>query len=173
MMKRTVLAILVVTVVFGTIGCGSDKKASEEKAPSGIAAQEDIERPDTTVAQEITEQPGASATQGFDDKTDTAAKESVQVLTPEQARDAIKNYCYSNNPDLKSLEESGEYPIYWGVVSSEEDEIVILYRSYTGSFTRYYINPSTGDTFSMDYVPGITDTEIPTDEFFNVKDYID
>ena len=162
MMKRTVLAILAVTVVFGTIGCGSDKKA-----------QEDIEKPDTTVAQEITEQPGASATQGFDDQTDTTAKESVQVLTPEQARDAIKNYCYSNNPDLKSLEESGEYPIYWGVVSSDENEIVILFRSYTGAQIRYYIDPVLGDTYVTEFVPQITNEEEKTDEEFNIRDYMD
>ncbi len=37
---------------------------------------------------------------------------------------------------------------------------------------RFYIARSTGDTYSTEYVPGITDEEEQTDEHFNAKDYM-
>ena len=93
------------------------------------------------------------------------------ILTEEQALEAIRNYCYINNPDLKGMEESEDYTIYWEVSTNEDKEIVVLYRSYTSAQVRYYIDPSSGETYVTEYVPGITDEEEKTDEFFNVRDY--
>lgn len=92
-------------------------------------------------------------------------------VTDEQALSAIKNYCYSVNPDLESIVNAGEYPVYWEISSSDENEIVVLFRSYTGAQNRYYINRTTGDTYVTEYVPGITESEQRTDEEFNVRDY--
>ena len=35
-------------------------------------------------------------------------------------------------PDLEEIVSAGEYPVYWEVASSDAEEIVILFRSYTG-----------------------------------------
>ena len=102
-----------------------------------------------------------------------AQKDTVKEITDEQAISAIKNYCYNNQPDLKEIEESGDYEIYWDVVSSDEKEIVVLYRSYTGAQVRYYIDPVKGEVYVTEFVPGITDEEEKTDESFNVRDYLD
>ncbi len=94
-------------------------------------------------------------------------------ITDEQALSAIKKYCYENNPDLENIVNAGEYEVYWCVESIDDTDIVILYRSYTGAQLRYYIDRFSGDTYGKEYVPGITDEEQWTDEYFNVKDYFD
>ena len=96
----------------------------------------------------------------------------VDTITKDQAFEAVKNYCYMNNPDLKGIEESGEYTVYWDISTNEDQKIVILFRSYTGSQTRYYIDPESGDTYVTELVPGIIDEEQKTDESFNVRDYL-
>lgn len=93
-------------------------------------------------------------------------------LSDEQALSAIINYCCMNNPALEDIVNAGEYPTYWEIASSGEQEIVVLFRSYTGAQIRYYIDRSTGDTYVTEYVPGITPEEQRTDESFNVKDYL-
>ena len=94
-------------------------------------------------------------------------------LTDEQAVAAIQKYCYSANPELEDKVKAEEYPIYWDVSSSDEQEIVVLYRSYTGSINRYYIDRSTGETYVTEFVPGIIEEEQRTDETLNVWDYVD
>ena len=94
------------------------------------------------------------------------------IITDDQAIAAIRNYCHINNPDLADIEKAGEYPVYWEIASSNDKEIVVLFRSYTGAQVRYYINPISGDTYVTEFVPGITEDEERTDESFNVKDYI-
>lgn len=95
-----------------------------------------------------------------------------EKLSDEQALSAIKNYCYIINPDLKSIVEAKEYPVYWEISSSDEDEIVVLFRSYTGAQNKYYIDRVTGDTYITEYVPGIMIEEEMTDERFDVRDYL-
>ena len=93
-------------------------------------------------------------------------------ITADQTLSAVKNYCYKNNPDLEEMVKSGNYTINWEIQSSNDKEIVILYRSYTSALVRYYINPVTGDTYVTEFMPGITDSEQKTDEHFNIKDYL-
>lgn len=98
-------------------------------------------------------------------------QEILENITDEQALGAIQKYCYSNNPDLKSIVDEGKYPVYWDIFSSDEKEIVILFRSYTGAQNRYYINRDTGDTVVTEFVPGITDEEEQTGESFNIHSF--
>ena len=102
--------------------------------------------------------------------------ESAQAddaISQEQALEAIKNYCLINNPDLEGMVDSDEYTINWDATTNEAGEIVVLYRSYTAAEIRYYINPSSGETYVTERVPGIIDDEQRTDESFNVKDYME
>ena len=94
-----------------------------------------------------------------------------EKLSDEQALAAIRNYCYSRNPDLEEIVKAGEYPVYWEVSSSDEKEIVVLFRSYTGAQNRYYIDRLSGQTYVTEFVPGITDEEQRTDESFTIRDY--
>lgn len=100
-----------------------------------------------------------------------AEAEKEEKLSDEQALSAIRNYCLSRNPELEGIINDGKYPVYWEVSSSDEQGIVVLFRSYTGAQVRYYIDRLTGETYVTEFVPGITAEEQRTDESFNVKDY--
>lgn len=119
---------------------------------------------------------------GCGEKSDAAESEepvlndvsdaAPETLSDEQALSAIIRYCCTNNPALEDIVNAGEYPTYWEIASSDEQEIVVLFRSYTGAQVRYYIDRSTGDTCVTEYVPGITPEEQRTDESFNIRDYL-
>ena len=93
-------------------------------------------------------------------------------LTDAQALSAIRQYCCLQNPELAGYAETGELPVYWDIASSGADEIVVVFRSYTGALIRYYIDPVSGDTCVTEQVPGILDEEQRTDERLNVRDYL-
>ena len=93
-------------------------------------------------------------------------------LTEEEALTAVKNYCYAANPELEGIEQAGEYPVYWEIASSDAQQIVVLFRSYTGAQMRYYIDPKTGDCYVTEFVPGVSEEEQRTEETFNVRDYL-
>lgn len=100
----------------------------------------------------------------------SCGKNNDEILE-DQAVEAIRNYCCTINPDLDSI-SAEEYPVYWEIVSSDDSEIVVLFRSYTGAQVRYYIDRSTGMTTITEFVPGITDEEEPTGESINVREYM-
>lgn len=95
-------------------------------------------------------------------------------ISREEAYDAIKNYCYQKyGKALTDMIEEGKYSIYWHVA----DELVngrykVAFRSYTGAFEYYYVDPVTGDTYVTEWVWGIMDEEQPTNEAFNALDYL-
>lgn len=110
------------------------------------------------------------------DKPEATAAEpsdsASDAITESQALDAIKNYCFMNNSELKNMVDSGEYNIYWTVTTNNAGEIVVLYRSYTGALIRYYIDPVSGETYVTEMVPGIINDEQRTSESLNVKNYL-
>ena len=93
-------------------------------------------------------------------------------LTDEQAAAAARNCCIIQNPELAESVKNGEYPSYWEVQSSDGNEIVVLFRSYTGAQIRYYIDPVSGETTVTELVPGVTDEEQRTGESLNAWDYL-
>ena len=149
MNNRKSLVLVCAVLLCATIGCGG-----KEEAKVNVAKVEEVEVSDSA------------------DVIVVEVKEETTSITEQQALDAIMKYCYSENPDLESIVEEGEYPVYWDASESSESEIVIVFRSYTGAIIRYYVDRSTGDTYVTEFVPGITDDEERTDEVFNVKDYM-
>lgn len=95
-----------------------------------------------------------------------------EEITDEMALDAIENYCYTTNPDLKECVDSGDYYVDWEIDSSDDNQVVVLYRSYTSAEVRYYIDKESGETYVTEFVEGITPEEEPTDESFNIRDYL-
>ena len=93
-------------------------------------------------------------------------------LTLEQTLEAVKRYCIANNPSLEEMTGNDQYTVYWDVSKNDKGEIVVLFRSYTGSENRYYVDPSTGEAYVTELVPGIIDEEQQTDERLNVRDYL-
>ena len=154
--KKKIILLLLCCMSFGLVACGTENRKEsglQTESIPGTEAEQTIE----ATADLLVEQ--------SEDKTD--------ALTQEQALEAIKNYCFINNPDLEGKADSDEYTVYWEVATNEAGEIVVLYRSYTGSETRYYIDPISGETYVTELVPGIIDDEQRTDESFNVRDYLD
>lgn len=100
-------------------------------------------------------------------------KDEPRKLTDEEALSAVRNYCLSSDPSLESIVESGDYTVYWEIVSSDESEIVVLFRSYTGAQIRYYIDRVMGSASVTEFVPGIMDEEQPTAERFFAWDHLD
>lgn len=94
------------------------------------------------------------------------------TVTDEMALSAIRQYCIDSNPDLEGILNAGEYPVYWEITSSDEGQVVVLYRSYTGAETRYYIDRTTGAARVTEFVPGITPGEMQSEESVNVWDYM-
>ena len=93
-------------------------------------------------------------------------------LTDEQALSAIRSYCASVIPDVEEMAASGDYSIYWAIADSSDEQIVVVFRSYTGSLNRYYIDRATGDAYITEFVPGITPAEERSDESLNVWAYV-
>ena len=102
----------------------------------------------------------------------SCAKKIEYNITKDEALGAVMNYNYKNIPGLKEMVESDDYQIYWDIASYDDDQIVVVFRSYTGSINRYYIDVKTGETYVTEFVPGIMDEETEINEKFNVRDYI-
>ena len=152
-MSKKKTALLISCVILGLTGCssgnGSETVGRKESAVVSQTADS------TTMATQTTE-----------------PDEMADAITPEQALAAIKKYNYDRNPELESMEGSEDYTISWEVSENEAGEIVVLYRSYTAAQIRYYINPTTGETYVTEYVEGITSEEERTEESLNVRDYL-
>ena len=143
-MKRKLVLVMACCMVLGLAGCSSESGSENTLQVEAIPAAE---------------------------TTDNAEKEGP--ITEDQACEAVKKYCIDNFPDLADMVDSDEYTLYWEASTTDDGEICVLYRAYTGALIRYYVNPETGDTYVTEQVPGIIDEEQKTDETLNIKDYIE
>ena len=95
-----------------------------------------------------------------------------RAMSEEQALAAVKRYCMSQNPDLEEIVKAGEHEVFWQISEHSEEQIVILFHSYTGADVRYYIDPVSGEAYVTEFVSGVTAEEQRTDETLNVWDYM-
>ena len=161
-MKRRIIPVIC-SILLALTGCGagSEKESGLQLEPIPAA-----ETGQTTAAEETAGKDQTAA----GEKQETAGEDKTDVITEEQALEAIKEYCFANNPDLEEMIGSDDYTIYFDVSSNDAGEIVVLYRSYTGAEIRYYVDPASGETYSTELVPGIIDEEQRTEESFNIRD---
>ena len=160
-MRKIMMLLALCSMSIALVSCGAKK----ENVGGETAA---------AVESKVEEVESAKAEEGETEETEETGSESQleSTLSDEQALAAVKEYCIESNPDLKDMLDSEDYTIYWEVESSEADEIVVLYRSYTGAEVRYYVDPVTGEAYVTEFVPGITEEEQRTDETLNVREYI-
>lgn len=181
-MKKTLIAVLSLVMALGIIGCESKQEDTSEII-NGIdestsvftntdASEDEVTENEASEAEISENETGKNETSEEEIGEDETESPVSDMITEEQALSAIKNYCYANNPDLEGIEKAGEYPVYWEIISSDENEIVVLFRSYTAAQIRYYIDPNLGDVYVTEFVPGITIEEEMTDESFNARDYL-
>ncbi|WP_406543983.1 hypothetical protein [Pseudobutyrivibrio sp.] len=168
-MKKRVL-LLTLTIAVMAVACG--KQENDEDIIGGADSPTVIELESTS--NEDQQQSDEAVQESEEPNSEESnTEESDEVITEDQALDAVQNYCIQQNPDLEDMVDSGDYVIYWNVESSNEEEIVVVYRSYTAAIVRYYVDVQTGDTYVTEFVSGITDGEEKTGENFNIRDYIE
>jgi hypothetical protein len=97
------------------------------------------------------------------------ADDTTGAFSEDQAFNAVRNYYKSINPDYDNNQDMDDY---WDVSRGENGEIVVTYRSYTGSINRYYVDAISGNTYVTEQVPGIIEDEQLTSENFNIKYYL-
>ena len=81
----------------------------------------------------------------------TIDTKSEKKITKDMAYKGIDNYCHSeydwsaavDNPSIMSVEMGKE----------TDTEYQVIFRSYTGSYTYFYVNKSDGNTRIVEYVP--------------------
>lgn len=156
MKKKNYYALICALMVSALTGCGNDVNTAASVSSEKVVLEQKEEKDSSSVTEEVVSEELAV---------------ELDTMTDDQAIQAIRNYCVIENPDLERIIEEEQYPVYWEIASSDENEIVVLFRSYTGVQKRFYIERSTGDTYATEFVPGITDEEERTDEHFNAKDY--
>lgn len=107
-------------------------------------------------------------------ESDTAAGDTpgsgdgAGTISTDTALSAVRNYYMTTT----GSQDDSDKGAYWDVSTNEAGEIVVLYRSYTGSINRFYVNAESGDAYVTEQVPGIIDDEQKTGESFNVRSYI-
>ena len=159
MKKKTIFMLLMLSATMLFAACG--KEDSQETASLFESMENGTQQEE--IKQEEAEQPG---------EQDQTSEDKNDEITEEQAYNAVINYCKANNPDFDGEMNSEGYTEYWDVSTNENGEIVVLYRSYTAAQIRYYVNPTSGETYVTELVPGIIDDEQKTDETFNIRDYL-
>ena len=100
---------------------------------------------------------------------DGTTNDTKLKVTKEMAYNGVNNYCHKmydwdiakENPDIMSVEMGEETDI----------EYQVIFRSYTGSLTYFYVNKSDGKTRMVEYVPALDIKEEAGT--INVFDYLD
>lgn len=174
-----VTTCVLVLSMLATMACGcSGKSEDEEIVDESIVTEAEATEEETTAteatsaaAEETTattaEATTAATTAAASEATTEATSVTFGDITDEMALDGIHNRCILENPDNLDLGAD-----HWIVESSSDSEVVVLFIAYTGAEIRYYIDRATGNTHVTEFVEGIHEEEQPSDESFNVKDYI-
>lgn len=156
MNRKKMLLPAAVCMAMLLAACGSADKTTETTS---------IMQPmETATTQEKAEQPA---------EQNQAAADQNAALSEDQAYQAVINYCKKTVPDFEAEMNTEGFTEYWDVSTNENGEIVVLYRSYTAAQTRYYVNPTSGEAYVTEFVPGITDEEQQTGDTFNARDYLE
>ena len=129
------------------------------------------EKPSMTESMEAENEPQMEIVEKSTEQAENAT-EQTDIISEDQAYDAVINYNKKIGSGLGEQINSEGYEEYWNVSTNEDGKIVVLYRSYTAAQTRYYVDPVSGETYVTELVPGIVDEEQKTGETFNVRDYL-
>jgi len=107
----------------------------------------------------------AHAEQAKETKADSL---KIAKITPELAYEGINNYCHKEF-DWSPAEENPSI-MYVAMGDETETEYKVIFRSYTGSFTYFYVNKKTGKTRIEEFVPALDITQ--ESGTLNLFDYV-
>ena len=94
------------------------------------------------------------------------------LLKDEDVLEGFENYLHFKIKDLDEILSEGKKPCTWGIASSDKNEIMIMFKSHTGSLLRYHVNRNTGKTYVTSYSVEYNDY-FRTKETLNIRDYLD
>ena len=160
-MKKQIVTMSLMLAI-SLAGCGNANN-STANIPEGMAL--DVEELTTGIETVADEDP--------ENDIETTDEDSTGNLTKEQALTAVKNYCYSIQPNIEKLDKSDKYTVNFEVESYSDDEIVVLYTAQTGEEVRFYVDPVSGDAEITAFIPGESTQEEPSDEIIHLRDYVD
>ena len=158
MKKRKAIVPVLLCVAVLMTACGEEKAAETSSLFETMDAETQSQKENTDQSARPT-------------KTETAVADT-NVITEDQAYAAVINYNKAMGSGIDGEINSEGYSEYWDVSTNEGGKIVVLYRSYTGAQTYYYVDPDSGETYVTELVPGIIDEEQETGEKFNARDYL-
>ena len=140
-MQKKMILLVSCFMCVSLIACGA-KNEKTEVSPTGSSSTAITEQTSksTEVTQPIqtTTAPPDTTEAAHPDKTEEAQPDKPEeasgeqsesrsdALTEQQALDAIKNYCFINNPDLKNMVDSVEYTVYWDAATNDNNEILLI-----------------------------------------------
>ena len=113
-----------------------------------------------------TEQPQASEPVAQDTVKSAHAEQAKEIkadsvktakITPELAYEGINNYCHKEF-DWSPAKENPSI-MYVAMGDETETEYKVIFRSYTGSFTYFYVNKKSGKTRMEEFVPALDITQ--------------
>ena len=159
MKKRNVIVPVLFCVVALMSACGAENKAETSSLF------------ETTTTETQSQQETSALPEQQSEQTEAVAADT-DVITQEQAYAAVINYNKAIGSGIDEEINSEGYSEYFDVSTNEDGKIVVLYRSYTGAQTYYYVDPTSGETYVTELVPGIIDEEQETGEKFNARDYL-
>ena len=91
-------------------------------------------------------------------KENAAEQTNVDLLqsdgiTAEMAYEGVNNYCHSTYD--WSIAKENPSIMYVQMGEETESEYQVIFRSYTGSLTYFYVDKTSGKTKMVEYVPGL------------------
>jgi hypothetical protein len=159
-MKKQIVTLSLMLAI-GLAGCGNATNNTAD-IPEGMAL--DVE--ELTVDTE----PVAEDDSLIDETVSDG--ENTGNLTEEQALTAVKNYCYSIDPSIEKMDQSGKNEVSFDIESSSDEEIVVLFKANTGEEARFYVDPVSGDATITSFIPGEDTQEETIDEIAHLRDYL-
>ena len=95
-------------------------------------------------------------------------KSKTDGISARMALEGVSNYCH-NEFDWSAAQDNPSI-MYVAMGDSTETEYKVVFRSYTGALTYFYINKASGSTRMVEFVPALNiESEAGS---INLRDYL-
>ena len=95
-------------------------------------------------------------------------KSKTDGISAKMALEGVSNYCHSEF-DWSAAQENPSI-MYVAMGDSTETEYKVVFRSYTGAFTYFYVDKASGSTRMVEFVPALNiESEAGS---INLRDYL-
>jgi len=89
-------------------------------------------------------------------------------ISAQMAYEGVSKYCHSEF-DWSPAQDNPSI-MYVSLADSTDSEYKVVFRSYTGAFTYFYVDKASGDTRMVEFVPALNlESEAGT---INLRDYL-